>query len=236
MKPYIISHMMASVDGRIDCAMTEQIDSGNAYYEALDKLGCDSQLMGRVTMQMHYADGEPLQAAGSAPLGRRDFHVAARAEGYTVATDTFGKLRWAHSEYDGRPLLVITGEACPKEYVDMLTGQNISWIAAGSAGTDLREAMDILYGEFGVRRLAVTGGGHINGAFLRAGLIDEVSVMIGPGIDGRKGMTSLFDGIDDMGKPATLLRLESVEQTGGGTVWLRYAVRGGDGAHGLQRL
>ena len=33
MKPYIISHMMESVDGRIDCDMTEQIDPSNAYYE-----------------------------------------------------------------------------------------------------------------------------------------------------------------------------------------------------------
>lgn len=44
--------MMASVDGRIDCAMTEQIESGDEYYEALAELGCPSLLMGRVTMQL----------------------------------------------------------------------------------------------------------------------------------------------------------------------------------------
>lgn len=37
MKPYIVCHMMASVDGRIDCAMTEQIESGDEYYEALGR-------------------------------------------------------------------------------------------------------------------------------------------------------------------------------------------------------
>ena len=36
-KPYIVCHMMASIDGRIDCAMTEQIE-GNSYYEALEAL------------------------------------------------------------------------------------------------------------------------------------------------------------------------------------------------------
>lgn len=35
MRPYIICHMIASVDGRIDCDMTEQIEGGNEYYEAL---------------------------------------------------------------------------------------------------------------------------------------------------------------------------------------------------------
>ncbi|MEE1098864.1 MAG: 5-amino-6-(5-phosphoribosylamino)uracil reductase, partial [Alistipes sp.] len=50
MRPYIICHMIASVDGRIDCDMTEQIEGGNEYYEALESLACPSMLMGRVTM------------------------------------------------------------------------------------------------------------------------------------------------------------------------------------------
>ena len=31
-KPYIICHMMTSVDGRIDCAMTEQLPGVQEYY------------------------------------------------------------------------------------------------------------------------------------------------------------------------------------------------------------
>ena len=34
-KPYIICHMMSSVDGRIDCAMTEQLKGVEDYYETL---------------------------------------------------------------------------------------------------------------------------------------------------------------------------------------------------------
>ena len=37
MKPYIICHMMSSVDGRIDCDMTEKI-GGDEYYEVLKRL------------------------------------------------------------------------------------------------------------------------------------------------------------------------------------------------------
>ena len=222
MKPYIISHMMSSIDGRIDCAMTEQIDSSDSYYEALDKLNCQSQLMGRVTMQIHYADSEPFVAKDKTPIGRQDEFMALKAEGYTIAIDTMGKLRWTSFCYDGRPLLVITSENCPKEYLDTLTAQKISWIAVGKEQIDLVHAMEILHDKFGVKRLAVVGGGHINGAFLQAGLLNEVSVMIGAGIDGRKGMTAVFDGIEDANRPATLLKLESVEQVNEGTVWLRY--------------
>ncbi len=65
--------------------------------------------------------------------------------------------------------------------------------------------------------------GRIDCAFLAAGLLDEVSLMTGPGIDGRKGMTAVFDGIDEPNRPATLLRLQTVERMGD-TVWMRYKV------------
>ena len=81
--------------------------------------------------------------------------------------------------------------------------------------------MEILCDNFGIERLAVTGGGHINGAFLEAGLLDEVSFMLAPGIDGRAGMVAVFDGIADKNRPATNLTLCDVKQMGE-TVWLRY--------------
>lgn len=221
MKPFIISHMMESVDGRIDCAMTEQIEPSNAYYDALDQLDCPTTLEGRVTMQIHFAESEPFVAKDSTPIGRTAFHKASAESGYAVAIDTMGKLKWPSNMHDGKPLLVVTSETCAKEYLDTLTTQGISWIAVGTERIDLAKAVDILNTEFGVKRMAVVGGGHINGAFLEAGLLDEVSVMIGPGIDGRKGMASVFDGIADANRPATLLKLNSIERMGD-TVWLRY--------------
>lgn len=221
MKPYIICHMIASVDGRIDCDMTEQIEGGNEYYEALESLSCPSMLMGRVTMQMHYALTEPFVAPNSAPIGKEAFHVARKAAAYCVGVDTRGKLQWGETEFDGQALLIITDEQCPKAYHDRLTEQGISWIATGKDGINLARAMALLAEEFGVERLAVTGGGHINGAFLEAGLLDEVSFMVAPGIDGRAGMAAVFDGISDKSRPATQLRLKSVEQMGE-TVWMRY--------------
>ena len=224
MKPYIICHMMASVDGRIDCAMTEQIDSSDAYYEALDQLQCPTTIEGRVTMQMHFALPEPFVAASEEPIGQTAFHKAADGKpGYDVAIDTHGKLLWPANEQNGQPLLVVTCEDCPKAYFDTLDKQGISWIAVGSKRIDLAKAVSMLGTEFGVERIALVGGGHINGAFLAAGLIDEVSLMIGPGIDGRKGMASVFDGIDEPDRPATLLKLQSVERMGD-TVWMRYKV------------
>lgn len=221
MRPYIICHMIASVDGRIDCDMTEQIEGGNEYYEALEALSCPSMLMGRVTMQMHYAQPEPFVPLCDLPIGTEAFHVARKAPAYCVGIDTHGSLQWDENEFDGQALLVVTDERCSKSYHDRLTEQGISWIATGKDGIDLPRAMALLRAEFGVERLAVTGGGHINGAFLAAGLLDEVSFMVAPGIDGRAGQAAVFDGIQDAGRPATQLHLCSVQQMGE-TVWMRY--------------
>ena len=85
------------------------------------------------------------------------------------------------------------------------------------------KAVEILYTEFGVEHMAIVGGGTINAAFLDAGLLDEVSVLLGPGIDGRKGMTSTFDGLP-MDREPVNLKLTSVQSYEDSAVWLRYTV------------
>jgi riboflavin biosynthesis pyrimidine reductase len=212
--------MMSLLDGRIDCDVTEQIESGNEYYDALNQLNCPSTLMGRVTMQMHYALPEPFIAEDKTPIGNERHHVAIATKGYLVAIDTMGKLSWPQNQFDGMPLLVITSEDCPKAYHDTLTKQHISWVATGKDRIDLTRAMEILHKEFNVERLSVTGGGNINAAFLKEGLLDEVSMMWCPGIDGRKGMAAAFDGLD-ADFPPTKLKLASVEKLGE-TIWAKY--------------
>ena len=107
----------------------------------------------------------------------------------------------------------------------MLREQEISWICIGKDSIDLPRAMEILRKEFDVKRLAVLGGGHINGGFLEAGLIDEVSLLLAPGIDGRAGQTALFDGIRDMSHSPVPLKLASVEPLANGTIWVRYTLK-----------
>jgi riboflavin biosynthesis pyrimidine reductase len=46
-------------------------------------------------------------------------------------------------------------------------------------------------------RLLVEGGGGANGTFFRAGLIDEISLVICPAVDGAKGAPSAFDASDE---------------------------------------
>ena len=67
----------------------------------------------------------------------------------------------------------------------------------------------------------IIGGAAINTAFLNEGLLDEISILIGAGIDGSAEMPSVFDG-RDMNYPLTQLKLTDVKKFDSGAVWLRY--------------
>lgn len=224
MRPYIISHMVASIDGRIDCSMVDKI-SGDEYYSTLEQLDCPSLLEGRVTSEHYHAEKEPFVPTENKPVGHSSTHVAVRSDAYMIAVDTRGRLRWPSPEIDGVPLLCIVSEQVSEEYLDLLREQEISWICAGKESIDLPQAMEMLREQFGVERLAILGGGHINSGFLEAGLIDEVSLLLAPGIDGREGQTALFDGIREMNRPPVLLERTSVEPLENGTIWIRYKIR-----------
>ena len=45
-KPYIICHMMISIDGRIDCAMTSKLPGVDDYYTSLDEITVPTTVSG----------------------------------------------------------------------------------------------------------------------------------------------------------------------------------------------
>lgn len=225
MKPYIIVHMMTSIDGRIDCPMVGQL-STDEYYVALEKLGHCSKLSGRATAALEcQAVKNECERIGEQPILHESIHVAHSSDEYTIVVDTYGKLNWQSNTADGHPVLCIVSEQVSQTYLDTLRLLGISWIAVGKDRIDLPNAMNILHEQFGVKQVAIVGGGHICGGFLEAGLVDEVSIMLAPGIDGRKGQTAVFDGITNKECNPYRLKLESVEQLEIGILWLRYKMR-----------
>ena len=72
-KPYIVCHMMTSLDGRIDCAMTEQLPGVQEYYQTLEALNVPTTVTGRVTAELEMALPGDFQAKDSTPLGKEAF-------------------------------------------------------------------------------------------------------------------------------------------------------------------
>ncbi len=225
-KPYIVCHMMTSIDGRIDCAMTAQLAGVEEYYAALEGLDLPSTLSGRVTAQLEMSLPGVFKAQQNEPLGREGFSKKADAKGYEIITDTRGTLLWEEDTDASKPHLIITSEEVSREYLNYLDERQISWIACGKGKIDLKRAVEILAEEFGVERLGIVGGPIINSAFLEAGLLDEISLLIGLGIDGRKGLPAVFDGFP-MEKTPVPLQLKEAKTYKNGAVWLRYLVQQG---------
>lgn len=223
-KPYIICHMMAAIDGRIDCGMTEKMQGVKEYYSTLDDLKCTAFVSGKVTAELEMSLPGKFTAQNSEALGKEAFSKKRNAASYSVVVDTQGTLLWNEDKSADEALVIVMSEKVTKEYLAYLDSKNISWIACGKEHIDLTRASAILNDEFGVERMAIVGGGHINAGFLDAGLLDEVSLLLAPGIDGRGGMAAMFDGLP-MDREPFQLKLESVKPFDDGAIWIRYTVK-----------
>lgn len=220
-KPYIICHMMMSIDGRIDCAMTSKLRGVDNYYGTLSEINVPTTVSGRVTAELEMAEPGTFVPKNGDIYGKEGFSKKADAAGYEVVVDTKGKLLWPDASGMEKPYLIVTSENVTKEYLEYLDNQNISWIACGKEHIDLARASEILATEFGVERMGIVGGPLINTGFLKAGLLDEISLLIGPGIDGRGGMPPVFDGLD-MDYDVTQLKLIDVKKFDSDAIWIRY--------------
>lgn len=229
MKPYVVCHMVASIDGRIlHSRWRPATRVGGDLFERLHtKLGGDAWLVGRVTGQ-EFAKAKAYEAHADRTYPREPWLARRNAEAYGVVLDAHGRIAWARSDIGGDPIVVVLSEQASDAHLAGLRKDGVSYFFAGERELDLACALEFLNRELGVKRLLIEGGGGNNGAFLRAGLIDEISLAICPVVDGARGAPSVFDSnARDAGLPAPVaeLGLESCEVLEGGAVWLRYRLR-----------
>ncbi len=218
--------MVTSVDGRIWGSRWRP--KGNVVpglFERLhDQLGGGSWLCGRVTAQEFAKGTEPQYPPSDQVLPRENWFAQREAKAWGIFLDASGKAVWARKDIGGDPILVILTEAVPDRHLVGLRADGVSYIFAGASSIDLARALETLNRELGIERLMVEGGGGANGALLRAGLIDELSLVITAAIDGSSGAPTVFNSGDvDLGPaPIETMTLVSHEVLENGAVWLRY--------------
>ena len=230
MKPYVICLMVASIDGRTWSSRWRPQGAGAGLFERLhDRLGCDAWLIGRVTGS-EYATAEAYPDQTDQSFPREPWFATRNATAWGIALDANGKIAWGRSDIGGDPIVAVLTEQVSDAHLAGLRRDGISYIFAGREKLDLALALDILNRELDIKRLILEGGGKSNGSFLRAGLIDEISVAICPAIDGAQGAPFMFDSSEAVvggSAPVTAMTLISSEVLDGGAVWLRYRLQNG---------
>lgn len=225
MKPYVICHMASSVDGRILPSRWRPLGIEGDLYERLHtQFAAQAWLIGRVTGQ-EFAKATVYPNNTSKPLPREPWLARHDASPYAAVLDAQGKIAWGRSDIGGDPILVVLTEAVSDAHLAGLRADKVSYFFAGETSIDLARALDFLNREVGVERLLLEGGGVVNGSFLRTGLIDEVSVIVWPVVDGAAGAPCVFDSTpEDAGQAAPLraMQLLHAESMSDGSVWLRY--------------
>ncbi|MES1178259.1 MAG: dihydrofolate reductase family protein [Myxococcales bacterium] len=230
MKPYVICHMLISLDGRIHPSRWTQSPDGDrnvwssAYEQVHETLEGDAWLVGRVTMaEMSKATAHPPEGPFTVA---RPHHFAQRdADSYAIAFDRSGKLHFSKPDIGGDHVVVLLGPGVPDSHLAELAMDGVSYVVAEDEAMAARPLLELLGTELGLERLLVEGGGNVNGALMAAGVVDELSVLLAPAVDGAVGITGLFEVPDARGLAGKAqLRLTSNETLEHGMVHLRYAV------------
>ena len=221
-RPYVICHMLPSIDGRIVLRDWGVENATGEYEKTAATFAAGGWIIGRVSMEPYAGKARVPRRRNGPPIAREDFVAPHDAESYAIAIDPSGKLRWNKNNIDGEHAIAVLTEAVSDDYLAFLQTQGISYVFGGKSKINLAKVLAKLREHFGIKKLLLEGGGKINGSFLAADLIDELSILIAPAADGSVGTPTLFDA----GKsPARRLKLLSAEKRAGGIVWLRYKVR-----------
>src|SRR2546423_2207776 len=175
-KPFVVCHMMPSVDGRLRTERWDVPESGhNEYERTANTYKADAWVCGRKTME-EFAEGRWKGARRrTSKMPREDFVVPRkRGERYAISLDRSGKLAWKENTVEGDPLIEVLGEDMSDGYLEFLRERGISYIFGGKKGKelDLKLVLRKLREKFGVKKLMLEGGGETNGSFLNNGLID----------------------------------------------------------------
>ena len=220
MLPRIIIYNTISLDGRIT-GFDADLET---YYQRVSFWKEDATL---VSSQTILAAPDEIPPETEDDLRPKKINTA-DTRPLLVVVDSRGKIKTWHyllkTPY-WRSGVALCSKSTPAEHLRYLAQRNIDYIVAGNNHVDLRKALKELNSRYNVKTIRVDSGGVLNGILLRAGLIQEVSLLIHPALVGGSSHHSFFHlpHMKTSGKIINL-KLTHVEQFENGLVWMRYKV------------
>jgi 2,5-diamino-6-(ribosylamino)-4(3H)-pyrimidinone 5'-phosphate reductase len=228
-RPYVICHMCTTIDGKVLADRWSRLAGGKASGDLFEttaaRFGIGAWLVGTTTMKEFAGRAMKLRPPRT-PISAGDFIANPKATSFAIGIDAKGVLRFQSSEVDGDHVVLLVTEQVGAAYRAHLRTAGVSYLVCGANRVDLPRALNKLHKTFGLRQLMLEGGGRLNGSMLQAGLVDEISQVVIPIVDGGgPEVTGIFD---PPGKPprsaAAHLRVLRHQSLTGGVHWFRYRV------------
>ena len=177
-------------------------------------------MCGRVTMEESFTGGfyPDLSKYKDIDITYDDFIASNNYLKYAVSFDRLGKVGWTSPVindedpgYDNHHIIEVLTRKVKKEYLAYLKDIGISYIFAGDIDIDIdiNLALNKLKELFNINKALLEGGSIINGAFLKADAVDEISLVVVPITAEKEDKPLFFDGNIVEFK---LEKIESVEE------------------------
>ena len=190
-RPYIICHMVTSLDGKVTGKFLYSRECEKAteyYYQRNRDFQADAYACGRITMEGSFTGGWYPDLSAYAPLYSPADYIGGELSGfYAVAFDPHGRLGWRGTliidedpGYDNAQIVEVLTRQVDPRYLRYLQSAEIPYIFAGEDEIDMDLALQKLHDLFGIRKLLLEGGSILDGAFQRADVIDELSLVVAP--------------------------------------------------------
>ena len=213
-RPYVICHMVTSVDGKVTGEFLRRPECESAteiYYEInreYKEQGSGGFICGRVTMEESFTGGFYPDLSGYRPVARECGHYmncwfdkTFEANYFAIAFDPKGRLGWqsnviedSDSGYGGAAIIEVLTEQVDPRYLAYLEEKEISYCFAGESEIDVPLALETLSLHLKPAFYLLEGGSIINGHFLRADCVDELSLVQAPLTAGNDGKPLLSGG------------------------------------------
>jgi riboflavin biosynthesis pyrimidine reductase len=220
--------MMSSLDGH---ALTDGWDRpfktrvSDLYESLAQEFKFDAWICGRVTMQEISHGDDYARGLAKAPIPRTHNFVKRDAAVYAISIDPHGKVAWKSNVALDSHIIEVVTEEVSDDYLAYLQSIEVSYVFGGKSKINLERVIAILADALDLKRLIIEGGPTVSGSFVNAGLVDEVSVLILPLVDGRGEHPASFEIAQETWNAPTYLSLTSAEVQDGGGVWLRYKTK-----------
>jgi 2,5-diamino-6-(ribosylamino)-4(3H)-pyrimidinone 5'-phosphate reductase len=125
MKPYVICHMLGSVDGRIKQDIWGFKDHHKYFEETAAQIEADAWLVGRVTMQEFSSKQQYSIVPEKEAIPKTDFVADQPVKSFAVVIDPSGKCFWDTNMVSTEHVIEVLTEKVPGGYLEHLRSKNV---------------------------------------------------------------------------------------------------------------